>query len=61
MKEKTTVGTTLKVVQTTKSKLISFIKSILIRAKAYKVEESKKGHTGDALALRGDEGRDKLR
>ena len=24
-------------------------------------EESKKGHTGDALALRGDEGRDKLR
>ena len=61
MKEKTTVGTTLCVVQTTKSKLISFIKSILIRAKAYEVEESKKGHTGDALALRGDEGRDKLR
>ena len=25
------------------------------------VEESKKGYTGDALALRGDEGRDKLR
>jgi hypothetical protein len=25
------------------------------------VEESKKGCTGDALALRGDEGRDKLR
>ena len=24
-------------------------------------EESKKEHTGDALALRGDEGRDKLR
>ena len=48
MKEKTTVGTTLKVVQTTKSKLISFIKSISIRAKAYKIEESKKGHTGDA-------------
>ena len=24
-------------------------------------EESKKGHTGDALALRGEEGRDKLR
>ena len=39
----------------------SIIKSILIRAKAYEVEESKKGHTGDALALRGDEGRDKLR
>ena len=29
--------------------------------KAAKVEESKKGYTGDALALRGDEGRDKLR
>jgi len=25
------------------------------------VEESKEGYTGDALALRGDEGRDKLR
>jgi hypothetical protein len=25
------------------------------------IEESKKGYTGDALALRGDEGRDKLR
>jgi len=25
------------------------------------VEESKKGYTGDALALRGDERRDKLR
>ena len=32
-----------------------------MRAKAHVVEESKKGHTGDALALRGDEGRDKLR
>ena len=29
--------------------------------KAALVEESKKGYTGDALALRGDEGRDKLR
>jgi hypothetical protein len=29
--------------------------------KAAKVEESKKGYTGDALALRGDERRDKLR
>jgi hypothetical protein len=29
--------------------------------KAAMVEESKKGYTGDALALRGDEGRDKLR
>ena len=29
--------------------------------KAARVEESKKGYTGDALALRGDERRDKLR
>ena len=29
--------------------------------KASMVEESKKGYTGDALALRGEEGRDKLR
>ena len=36
-------------------------KSIPIRAKADSEEESKKGHTEDALALRGDEGRDKLR
>ena len=36
-------------------------KDIPFRAKAKLVEESKKGHTGDALALRGDEGRDKLR
>ena len=36
-------------------------KDISYRAKAIEVEESKKGHTGDALALRGDEGRDKLR
>ena len=36
-------------------------KSILYRAKAIEVEESKKGYTGDALALRGEEGRDKLR
>ena len=33
MKEKTTVGTTLKVVQTTKSKLISFIKAYLYEQK----------------------------
>ena len=31
------------------------------RAKGGIVEESKKGYTGDALALRGDERRDKLR
>ena len=31
------------------------------RAKGGSVEESKKGYTGDALALRGDERRDKLR
>ena len=43
----------------TADKLI--IKDIPVRAKAGGVEESKKGHTGDALASRGDEGRDKLR
>ena len=37
------------------------IKSIPAGAKGGSVEESKKGYTGDALALRGDEGRDKLR
>ena len=36
-------------------------KSIPCGAKGACVEESKKGYTGDALALRGDEGRDKLR
>ena len=36
-------------------------KDIPARAKACRVEESKKGYTGDALALRGEEGRDKLR
>ena len=36
-------------------------KSIPCGAKGARVEESKKGYTGDALALRGDEGRDKLR
>jgi hypothetical protein len=36
-------------------------KDIPRRAKAAEVEESKEGYTGDALALRGDEGRDKLR
>ena len=37
------------------------IKKHTYRAKGGIVEESKKGYTGDALALRGDEGRDKLR
>ena len=37
------------------------IKKHTYRAKGGIVEESKKGYTGDALALRGEEGRDKLR
>ena len=37
------------------------IKTYHAEQKAACVEESKKGYTGDALALRGDEGRDKLR
>ena len=36
-------------------------KSIPYGAKGVQVEESKKEYTGDALALRGDERRDKLR
>ena len=36
-------------------------KSIPYGAKGVQVEESNKEYTGDALALRGDEGRDKLR
>ena len=36
-------------------------KAYYTEQKAVIVEESKKGYTGDALALRGDEGRDKLR
>jgi hypothetical protein len=36
-------------------------KSIPCGAKGARVEESNKEYTGDALALRGDEGRDKLR
>ena len=40
--------------------LTTIKKSISIGAKGWR-EESKKEHTGDALALRGDERRDKLR
>jgi hypothetical protein len=40
---------------------VTGIKKHTYRAKGGIVEESKKGYTGDALALRGDEGRDKLR
>ena len=36
-------------------------KAYFTEQKAVMVEESKKGYTGDALALRGEEGRDKLR
>ena len=39
----------------------SYQKAYRAEQKAAMVEESKKGYTGDALALRGDEGRDKLR
>ena len=40
---------------------LEIIKTYRAEQKAAMVEESKKGYTGDALALRGDEGRDKLR
>ena len=40
----------------------NFIKKHTVMSKSItSIEESKKGYTGDALALRGDEGRDKLR
>ena len=44
-----------------KKQLTEIIKTYHAEQKAAKVEESKKGYTGDALALRGDERRDKLR
>ena len=44
-----------------KKQLTEIIKTYHAEQKAARVEESKKGYTGDALALRGDERRDKLR
>jgi hypothetical protein len=41
--------------------LTTLIKKHFHRRKRLWREESKKEYTGDALALRGDEGRDKLR
>ena len=41
--------------------LTTYQKKHFHRRKRLWREESKKEHTGDALALRGDEGRDKLR
>ncbi len=77
MKEKTTVGTVVgfKIKELGKGNRASVLlldtdylilndnltKKHTYRAKGGIVEESKKGYTGDALALRGDEGRDKLR
>ena len=43
------------------TKVTAYQKSIPYGAKGVQVEESKKEYTGDALALRGDERRDKLR
>ena len=42
-------------------RLTTLIKKHFHRRKRLWREESKKEYTGDALALRGDEGRDKLR
>ena len=44
-----------------KEEITTLIKKHFHRRKRLWREESKKEHTGDALALRGDEGRDKLR
>jgi hypothetical protein len=43
------------------TQITSQIKTYRAEQKAAAVEESKKGYTGDALALRGEERRDKLR
>ena len=59
-KLKVVIFATYNLQRTTQNKTTEH-KDIPYRAKAVEVEESKEGYTGDALALRGDEGRDKLR
>ena len=59
--EQTTIETLLLRIAARHDDLTTYQKSIPYGAKGVQVEESKKEYTGDALALRGDEGRDKLR
>ena len=59
--EQTTIETLLLQSALGHDDLTTYQKSIPYGAKGVQVEESKKEYTGDALALRGDEGRDKLR
>ena len=64
--EQTTIETLLALIRVTRKghkskRLTTEQKKHFHRRKRLWREESKKEHTGDALALRGDEGRDKLR
>ena len=59
--EQTTIETLLAWSSFGDEKITTYQKSIPYGAKGVQVEESKKEYTGDALALRGDERRDKLR
>jgi hypothetical protein len=59
--EQTTIETLLAWISFGKEEITTYQKSIPCGAKGACVEESKKEYTGDALALRGDERRDKLR
>ena len=61
IEEQTTIETLLAWSSLGDEELATYQKSIPYGAKGVQVEESKKEYTGDALALRGDEGRDKLR
>ena len=59
--EQTTIETLLAWSSLGDEEMTTYQKSIPYGAKGVQVEESKKEYTGDALALRGDERRDKLR
>ena len=59
--EQTTIETLFDRSSLGDEEMTTYQKSIPYGAKGIWVEESNKEYTGDALALRGDEGRDKLR
>ena len=61
IEEQTTIETLFDRSSLGDEEMTTYQKSIPYGAKGVQVEESKKEYTGDALALGGDEGRDKLR
>ena len=61
IEEQTTIETLLLRTASGHEDLTTYQKKHFHRRKRLWREESKKEYTGDALALRGDEGRDKLR